>query len=223
MTEKEKQQAGELYSPNDRELVADKVKARKLCVEFNNAECNDYQKKERLLDRLLALRGDNVTLEPNFYCNFGYNTVIGNNFHAEYNCVIIDNADVTFGDNIFIGPNCSFNTTVKPEDAETRSKGLEYAKPVKIGSDVQIGGNVTVAAGVTIGSNVIITPGSSVTEDIPSNCIASGTPAKPVKALAPVVRAEKPAQEAEKAPEEEKKSEPPKPRTRRLEIHRVEP
>ena len=205
MTEKEKQQAGELYSPNDRELVADKVKARKLCVEFNNAECNDYQKKERLLDRLLALRGDNVTLEPNFYC------------------VIIDNADVTFGDNIFIGPNCSFNTTVKPEDAETRSKGLEYAKPVKIGSDVEIGANVTVSAGVTIGSNVIITPGSSVTEDIPSNCITSGTPAKPVKALAHVVRAEKPAQEAEKAPAEEKKPEPPKPRTRRLEIHRVEP
>ena len=51
MTEKEKQQAGELYDASDRELFTDRVKARKLCGEFNTLEYNDFQKKERVIDK----------------------------------------------------------------------------------------------------------------------------------------------------------------------------
>ena len=52
MTEKEKLQAGELYNSNDPKLVAERTAAKKLFMEYNNATYNDYQKKERLLDRL---------------------------------------------------------------------------------------------------------------------------------------------------------------------------
>lgn len=183
MTEKEKQQAGELYNGNDPELVSERVTAKKLCAEYNASTYNDYQKKERLLDRLLALRGENTWIESNFFCDYGYNIVIGDNFYANHNCVILDCADVVFGDNVFIGPNCGFYTAGHPIDAEQRNSGLEYAKPIKIGSDVWIGGNVCVMPGVTIGDNVVIGGGSVVVNDIPSGTVAVGNPCKVIRKI----------------------------------------
>ncbi len=183
MTEKEKQQAGELYSRKDRELLLDRNNAKKLCREFNDSIYNDYQKKERILDRLLALKGDNVNVEPDFFCDYGYNIIIGDNFYANHNCVILDCAEVVFGNDVYIGPNCGFYTSACPHDAELRNQGLEFAKPIKVGNNVWIGGNVCVLPGVTIGDNVVIGGGSVVCEDIPSNVVAVGNPCKPVKDL----------------------------------------
>ena len=218
MTEKEKQQSGELYDASDRELFNERIKAKKLCAEYNAIECNDFQKRERILDRLVALRGENTVIEPNFFCNYGYNIIIGDNFFADHNLVIIDNADILFGDNIFIGPNCGFYTAERPVDANKRNQGLEYAKPIKVGSNVSIGGGVTVTGGVTIGDNVVIEAGSVVTKDIPSNCVAAGNPCAPVRTLETSEMADvtdKP---------EIRKTEPAveKPKSRRLEIHLVD-
>lgn len=211
MTEKEKQQAGELYNAADKELVAERVKAKKLCVEFNAIEYNDYQKKERMLDRLVALRGENTWIEANFFCDYGYNIVIGDNFYANHNMVILDCAEVVFGDNVFIGPNCGFYTAGHPLDYKVRNSGLEYAKPIKVGSNVWIGGNVCVMPGVTIGDNVVIAGGSVVCEDIPSGVMAAGNPCKPVKKLpesetpdAPAEQEKKEETKAEEKPAEKK-------------------
>ena len=155
MTEKEKQQAGELYNANDRELFNERIKAKKLCAEYNAVECNDFQKRERILDRLVALRGENTVIEPNFFCDYGYNIVIGDNFYANHNLVILDCADIEFGNNVFIGPNCGFYAAEHPIEANLRNQGLEYAKPIKVGSNVWIGGGVTVIGGVTIGDNAL--------------------------------------------------------------------
>ncbi len=181
MTEKEKQQAGELYNAADKELAAERVKAKKLCAEYNAIEYNDYQKRDRLLDRLVALHGENTVIEPNFFCDYGYNIIMGDNFYSNHNLVILDCAEVTIGNNVFVGPNCGFYTAGHPIDAEQRNSGLEYAKPIKIGSDVWIGGNVCVLPGVTIGDNTVIAAGSVVSEDIPSGTVAAGNPCKPVR------------------------------------------
>lgn len=183
MTEKEKQQAGELYNGNDAELVADRINAKKLCIEYNEATYNDFQKKSRILDRLLALKGENTVIEPNFYCDYGYNIVIGDNFYTNHNCVILDCAEVVFGNDVFIGPNCGFYTAGHPLDYKIRNQGLEYAKPIKVGNNVWFGGNVSVMPGVTIGDNVVIGGGSVVTKDIPSGWVAVGNPCKPVKKI----------------------------------------
>lgn len=183
MTEKEKQQAGMLYNGNDRELIAERVNAKKLCAEYNAATYNDFQKKERLLDRLLALRGENTWIEANFFCDYGYNIIIGDNFYANHNCVILDCAEVSFGDNVFIGPNCGFYTAGHPLNAAQRNSGLEFAKPIKVGNNVWIGGNVCVMPGVTIGDNVVIGGGSVVTKDIPSGTVAVGNPCKVIREI----------------------------------------
>lgn len=225
MTEKEKQQAGELYNANDRELFNERIKAKKLCAEYNAVECNDFQKRERILDRLVALRGENTVIEPNFFCDYGYNIVIGDNFYANHNLVILDCADIEFGNNVFIGPNCGFYAAEHPIEADLRNQGLEYAKPIKVGSNVWIGGGVTVIGGVTIGDNVVIGAGSVVTKDIPSNCVAVGNPCAPTKTLEPAAAAEAAAEKpAEKKPEPAEKKPAPeeKPKSRRIEIRRID-
>lgn len=118
-----------------------------------------------------------------FHCDYGYNIEIGENFFANYNCVILDGAKVTFGDNVFIAPNCSFYTAGHPIDVLQRNQGLEYALPIKIGNNVWIGGNVTVLPGVTIGDNTVIGAGSLVNKDIPSNVVAAGNPCRVIREI----------------------------------------
>ena len=94
---------------------------------------------------------------------------------------ILDGNKVKFGDNVFVAPNCTFYTAGHPLDYKERNKGLEYAKPIKVGNNVWIGGNVTVLPGVSIGDNVVIGAGSVVNKDIPSNCVAVGNPCNVIK------------------------------------------
>lgn len=64
-------------------------------------------------------------------------------------------------------------------------KGKKMGKyaPVIVGDNVYIGSNAMIMPGVTIGDNVIIGAGAIVTHDIPSNVVAVGIPAKPIKSI----------------------------------------
>lgn len=182
MTEKEKRARGELYDANyDKELLKEMEKTRELCYEYNNLRPTEIEKKDELIKKILGKSGKNIRIEPNFYCDYGYNIFVGDNFYMNYNCVILDGAKVEFGDNVFIGPNCGFYTAGHPIEIDLRNKGLEYAKPIKVGDNVWFGGNVVVLPGVTIGNNVTIGAGSVVTKDIPDNSIAYGNPCKKVR------------------------------------------
>lgn len=184
MTEKEKMLAGEIYNANyDEELIKERMKAQDICYEYNNLKPSDIENRNKIIKNLFGKTGEQFLIEQNFWCDYGYNIYIGENFYMNHNCIILDCAKVEFGDNVFIAPNCGFYTAGHPLDYETRNQGLEYAKPIKVGNNVWIGGNVTVLPGVTIGSNVTIGAGSIVTKDIPSNVVAVGNPCKVIKNL----------------------------------------
>lgn len=184
MTEKEKMLAGELYDANyNEELFKERINAKEICYEYNNLRPSELKIKEKLLKRLFGKTGEKVYIEPNFWCDYGYNISVGENFYMNHNCIILDATKVEFGDNCFIAPNCSFYTSGHPVDYKLRNKGYEYAKPIKIGSNVWIGGNVLVLPGVTIGDNVTIGAGSVVTKDIPSNVVAYGNPCKVIREI----------------------------------------
>ena len=122
-------------------------------------------------------------IEPNFYCDYGYNIELGENFYSNHNLVILDCAKVIFGDNVFIGPNSGFYTAEHPINAAKRITGNETAHPITVGNNVWFGGNVTVLSGVTIGDNTVIGAGSVVTKDIPANVIAVGNPCKIIRKI----------------------------------------
>lgn len=183
MSEKEKMLAGVLYDSTVDELSNERLKAKNLCYEYNLLKPDEFDKKKELLKNLLGKVGKNYIIEPNFYCDYGYNIELGENFYSNHNLVILDCAKVTFGDNVFIGPNCGFYTAQHPIDPIERNKLLEYAKPITIGSNVWIGGSVTILSGVTIGDNCTIGAGSVVVKDIPANSVALGNPCKVIKKI----------------------------------------
>ena len=181
LSEKEKMLSGIMYSPVDKELLSDKMRAKKLCFRYNSMPPENYTEMKQVLRSLLGKIGQKVWIEQNFKCDYGYNIEIGNNFFSNYNLVILDTAKVKFGDNVFIGPNCGFYTPNHPRDAKLRATGIQNSKPITVGNNVWIGGNVTVLGGVKIGDNVIVGAGSVVTKDLPSNTICCGVPCKVIK------------------------------------------
>ena len=184
MTEKEKREHGQIYNPNyDEELRREMINAQELCFDYNSLRPSDLEGRSKQIQKIVGKIGKNFLIEQPFMCDYGYNIEIGDNFYANHNLIILDAAKVIIGDSVFIAPNCSIYTASHPIDVIERNKGLEYARPIKIGNNVWIGGNVTILPGVTIGDNTTIGAGSVVTKDIPANVVAHGNPCRVVRKI----------------------------------------
>ncbi|GEN72685.1 MULTISPECIES: sugar O-acetyltransferase [Chryseobacterium] len=182
MTEKEKCEAGLLYNANyDEQLISERMTCKDLCLEYNQLKNSDTRNRNEQIKRILGSTKEHICIEPNFWCDYGYNIEVGENFYANHNLTILDCAKVKFGNNVFIGPNCSFYTAGHPLDAKQRNEGLEYAHPITVGDNVWLGGNVVVLPGVSIGNNAVIGAGSVVTKNIPDYAVAVGNPCKVIK------------------------------------------
>jgi len=182
LTEKEKMLAGLPYISSDEELVRDRERAKKLCKKFNDLEPDKYEERKAVLKELFKTE-QNCYIEPNFFCDYGYNIEIGKNIYANHNCVILDVNKVKIGDNVMFGPNVQIYTATHPLDAQRRISGEEMGYAIEIGDNVWIGGGAIVCPGVKIGNNTTIAAGSVVTKDIPANVLAAGNPCRVIKEL----------------------------------------
>ena len=183
MNEWEKAQKGYLYNAEAKELVEARLKCADLCFAFNNIKPSDSKELNKVLKQIIGCIKGNVNITPPFHCDYGTNIVLGNNFYANYNLVILDTAKVVFGDNVLVGPNCTFCCAGHAIDVEQRKAGLEIALPITVGDNVWFGMNVCVLPGVKIGNNSIIGAGSVVTKDIPDNVIAVGNPCRVLRSI----------------------------------------
>lgn len=183
MTEFEKMCSGAVYNPGDEVLLEKRRRALALSEKFNASIPTDSQKAAEIAQELFNSIGENTTIAPRFACDYGENISIGSNCYINYNCVVLDCAPVTIGNNVLIGPNCGIYTAIHPLESEVRSQGLETAEPITIKDGVWLGGNVTVLPGVTIGEKSVIGAGSVVTKDIPDHVLAYGNPCRVIKSL----------------------------------------
>lgn len=146
--------SGILYDAgSDPQLINERLDCKQLCREYNMLNPREKDKRDDIIRRIIGSVDDNFIIEQPFFCDYGYNIRMGKNFYSNYNLVILDEATVTFGDNVFIAPNCGFYTAGHPLNAAERNKGLEYAYPIRIGNNVWIGAGVSILPGVTIGDN----------------------------------------------------------------------
>lgn len=184
MTEREKMLGQMLYdADHDEELLQRRLRAKELCYRFNGLSPLEEEQQRALLRELLGRTGAQFCIMPSFWCDYGDQIEIGENFFSNHNLVILDCARVRFGDNVMVGPNCGFYTAQHPIDAALRRRGLEWAYPITVGDDVWFGGGVQVMPGVTIGSDVVIGGGSVVVSDIPSHSVAAGNPCRVIRPI----------------------------------------
>ena len=184
MTEKEKRSRGELYDTNyNPEIGKELLECKDKCFLYNQILPSHEEERHTAMEAILGKTGEQFTINAPFWCDFGYNIEVGENFYANHGCVILDGAKVTFGDNVFVAPNCGFHTAGHPLDVEQRNQGLEYAYPITIGDNVWIGAGVTVLPGVTIGNNAVIGAGSVINRDIPDGVVAAGNPCRVIRRI----------------------------------------
>ena len=184
MTDREKRDSGLLFDYTaDPEMTQEHYACKDKCFAYNNILPSHIKERTALLKELFGKTGEELTVHSPFWCDYGYNIEVGENFFANHGCVFLDGGKITFGDNVFIAPLCGFYTAGHPVDAERRNIHLEYSHPITVGDNVWFGGGVQVMPGVTIGSNVVIGAGSVVVHDIPDGVVAVGNPCRVVRPI----------------------------------------
>ena len=181
--QKERIVSGKMYNDQTEELVNARKETVFLTNQYNQSYGEAPEVREAILKKLLGSMGKNPFFEPNFRCEFGFHIHLGDNFYANFDCVMLDGGGIYIGDDVLFGPRVGIYTCRHAYWHEERAKGACFGKPVKIGNKVWIGAGVHIDQGVTIGDNTIIGAGSVITRDVPANVVAAGVPCKVIRTI----------------------------------------
>lgn len=179
----ERSRAGIPTSDDDEdigEFLQAVARASALCERFNFPGTPWTVRRNVLEELFCQSLDDDTVINPSFHCDIGSNIHLGRHVKMNYDCVILDSADVTIGNYVMIGPKVSIVTPNHTFSPERRRSVATVAKPVRICDDVWIGAAATVLPGVTVGEGAIIAAGAVVTKDVPARETWAGVPARPI-------------------------------------------
>ncbi len=184
MSMKDKLHTGELYLPDDDEIMKEQVKCLELLYDFNATRPSEMEKRTELLKKMFAEIGEGCYIEPPFHANWGgHNVHFGKGVYANFNLTVVDDTHIYVGDHTMIGPNVIIATGGHPVLPALRERGMQYNMPVRIGKNCWIGAGALIMPGVTVGDNSVIGAGSVVTRDIPANVVAVGNPCRVMREI----------------------------------------
>ena len=181
MTEMEKARAGLEFIRGSAELRRIRERAESLCFRMNHTPPEEKDMIRKILEELIGSMGVDCSIKPPFLCDYGDCIHLGNRFFANYGCKFVDGGTIRFGDDVLVGPGCTFVTVNHALEPERRRQGVMQCKSITVGNNVWFGAEVTVCPGVTIGDNCVIAAGSVVVKDIPANSVAVGNPCKVIR------------------------------------------
>ncbi len=185
MNEREKMMSGELYYPEDEDIM----KEQALCLEklygYNATRPLEAQKRAALLKEMFAEIGEGCYIEPPLHANWGgKHCHFGKHVYANFNLTLVDDAEIFVGDGTMFAPNVVVATAAHPILPILRENALQYNMSIRIGKNCWIGAGAVILPGVTIGDDTVIGAGSVVTKDIPSGVVAFGNPCRVVREIA---------------------------------------
>lgn len=175
----EKMHNGDLYLPNDEQVMQQQTICLDRLYDYNMTRPTEGKKREAMLKEMFAEIGEGCYIEPPFHSNWGGKHVhFGKFVYANFNLTLVDDTHIYVGDYTMLGPNVTVATAGHPILPELREQVYQYNSPVHIGRNCWIGAGVIIVPGITIGDNTVIGAGSVVTKNIPKNVVAVGNPCK---------------------------------------------
>ena len=171
---------GEPYRADDPVIAAAQARAHALMDRFNAAAPDA---RGALLRELLGHVGEGVEVRPGLRVDYGSHISIGDGTFVNYDCTMLDVADITIGAACQIATRVQLLTPEHPLEPGPRRDGWESARPVVLGDNVWLGGGVIVCPGVTIGDDTVVGAGAVVTRDLPAGVLAAGVPARVLREL----------------------------------------
>ena len=148
------------------------------CFRLNAMPPSESAGREAIIRNLFGNIGHNFKIHSPFHCDFGFNITVGDNFVANFNLTILDEAEVRIGNNVFIGPNTTLCTVIHSLEPGERNEGIMCARPIAVGDNVWIAANAVILPGVTVGEGAVIGAGSVVTKDVEPYTVVAGNPAR---------------------------------------------
>lgn len=171
--------SGELYFPNDEEIMTLQLQCLEKLYDFNATRPSEQQRRSELLREMFAEIGEGCYIEPPLHANWaGHFVHFGKNIYANFGLTLVDDTHIYVGDCTMFGPNVVIATAGHPILPELREQGLQYNAPVRIGRNCWIGAGALLMPGVTIGDNTVVGAGSVVTKDLPADVVAVGNPCR---------------------------------------------
>lgn len=134
--------------------------------------------KKKVMDRIDGSKNKYpVLIHPSVICsnrvNFGEGSII---------CAgSIITVNIEIGKHVIVNLDCTIGHDAKIGDYSTVLPSVNISGFVKIEKCVSIGTGSAIIQGINIGNNTVIGAGSIVVKDLPPNCTAVGSPAKPIK------------------------------------------
>ena len=170
------------FQPLEPQTLALRKRAKQLCTQINSLPVQQLKQRLPLYQQLFGAVSS-AFIEPDFYCDYGQNIFLGEDFFANHHCVMLDAAEIRIGDRVLLGPAVHLYTATHPIDAKERAAGMQLIAPIYLGDDCWIGGHTVIMPGVTIGARTVIGAGSVVTHDVPADVVAVGIPCRVIRAI----------------------------------------
>ena len=170
-------------SPESRALVERVKVATRLSAKLSAYCMDDAEPVRRLFEELIGKPvGDNFTLIPPFYTDYGLNISVGSTVFIGYHCAFTGHAAIDIGDRVMIAHKVNLITAGHPVEPDQR-RAYITAEPITIEANVWIGAAVTVLPGVHIGADAVVGAGAVVTRDVPPATLVAGAPARVIREL----------------------------------------
>ena len=121
---------------------------------YNHLPPDREGERDALLREILGACGRHLRIEGPFYCDYGYNIVVGENFFANYNFTVLDVARVSIGRcAAMIAPNVAIYRSGTLHPVSLNRANTAGSLPPS--AHVWIGGNTVINPGVRVGDNAI--------------------------------------------------------------------
>ncbi|MDQ1439284.1 MAG: hypothetical protein QOK43_2913 [Acidimicrobiaceae bacterium] len=139
-----------------------------------------------IVRRLAPSCGENVAVMEDVYLHNAHLLQVGDNVSIHPTCYIDAAGGLNIGNDVSVAHGASILTM--DHDHARPGTPIRDApvllKPVRIGNDVWIGAGARVLGGVCIADHVVVAAGAVVVDDVPTDSLVAGVPARVVRSLA---------------------------------------